>query len=137
MIWIIFDRIFDILDEKERKKKLDLLSTLLIIGSIVGGLNNTTRNLGLFVLFSLIYYMILSYPITDELGHVAVILLSVFISVSFSNIILPLVGLVDTDFGVLFKRLVGVDYFYIVLSILVFSGLCFGKKVNPVHLGKK
>ncbi len=101
-------KILDLEDKDAKKEKIKLLEVLLTIGSIVGGLaqegTSKSNSLGIFIIFSLFYYLFLTarYPTaTPDPKKTRMILNSFFavttatIAFYFADIIVNLLSTAD------------------------------------------
>ncbi len=118
-------KMFNLNDNLKREEKLKLLEVLLIIGGIVGGTKYTesmSYSLGLFIIFSLIYFLIL----TDKRFHdmkwievyAAVIVMG--IASSFSVIVTGLFTVAKINsIGMFLATLIGLSGLATLLAILL------------------
>lgn len=116
---------FDINDNFKREEKLKLLEVLLIIGGIVGGTKyneSMSYSLGLFIIFSLVYFLILTDKRFHDMNwiklYAAVVVMG--IASSFSVIVTGLFTVAKiTSLGMFLATLIGLSGLATLLAILL------------------
>lgn len=129
--YLIEFKMFDIEKEALRKEKLKLLEVLLIIGGIIGGTGTITPTkslmLGVFIIFSLCYYLTLTKTNVskEKIGERGLMLFVISIALSFSILVtntLSVPKMALTDILLLFV--------YLLLTFLVLVALYGEYQIN-------